>query len=137
MAAAVAALTVAVPAQSLVELAQKWKNNDFLATYSRDVKTDAATNHTATQVMKLVSDLNKVLQDVAGMKTVGAEIASCISPFIRKAGTPKDDDDMATLFQLTPDDIKVLKASDNKVHCLNCTRSHSHRITIQAIVGES
>ena len=89
MAAAVAALTVAVPAQSLVELAQKWKNNDFLATYSREVKTDAATNHTATEVMKLVSGLNKALKDVSGMKTVAEEIANCITPLIRKAGIRK------------------------------------------------
>ena len=41
-----------------------------------------------------------------------------------KAGTPKDDDDMAALFQLTPGDIKVLEASDNKVNCLNYTGCH-------------
>jgi len=79
------------------------------------VKTDAAANHTATQVMRLVADLNKTLKDVAGMKTVGEEIANCISPLIRKATTPKEDDDMSALFQLTPEDIKVLEASDEKV----------------------
>lgn len=116
---AAAALTVAVPAQALLDLARRFRNQDFLATYSREVKTDAATNHTATQVMKLVAGLNKTLKDVAGMKTVGEEIANCISPLIRKATTPKDDDDMSALFQITPDDIKLLQASDEKVECLN------------------
>jgi hypothetical protein len=115
---ALAALTVAVPAETLLNLAQRFKNQDFLATYSREVKTDAAANHTATQVMKLVASLNKTLKDVAGMKTVGEEIANCISPLIRKATTPKEDDDMSALFQLTPEDIKVLEASDEKVGCL-------------------
>lgn len=116
---AAAALTVAVPAQALLDLARRFRNQDFLATYSREVKTDAAANHTATQVMKLVASLNKTLKDVAGMKTVGEEIANCISPLIRKATTPKDDDDMSALFQITPDDIKLLQASDEKVECLN------------------
>lgn len=116
---AAAALTVAVPAQALLDLARRFRNQDFLATYSREVKTDAASNHTATQVMKLVAGLNKTLKDVAGMKTVGEEIANCISPLIRKATTPKEDDDMSALFQITPDDIKLLQASDEKVECLN------------------
>ena len=128
---AAAALTVAVPAQSLLELAQKWRNNDFLATYSREVKTDAATNHTASQVMKLVSGLNKVFKDTAGMSTVGEEIANCISPLIRRAGTPQEDDDIQVVIQLTSHDIKVLTASDNKVNSLNYSGCHSHRMTIE------
>ena len=116
---AAAALTVAVPAQALLDLARRFRNQDFLATYSREVKTDAASNHTATQVMKLVSGLNNTLKDVAGMTTVGQEIANCISPFIRNAGTPTDDDDFSFLFEITPEDIKVLQASDEKVECLN------------------
>ena len=116
---AAVALTVAIPAQVLLDLAQRFKNQDFLATFSREVKTDAVANHTASQIMKVVTGLNKTLRDVAGMKTVGEEIANCISPLIRKATTPKDDDDMSALFQITPDDIKLLQASDEKVECLN------------------
>ena len=128
---AAAALTVAVPAQPLLELARRFKNDDFLATHSREVKTDAATNHTATQVMKLVSGLNKVFKDVAGMSTVAEEIANCISPLIRRAATPQEDDDLAVVIQLSSHDIKVLEASDNKVNCSNYTGCHSRRITIE------
>lgn len=39
-----------------------------------------ATNHTVSQVMRLVSGLTKLLKDVSGMKMVVEEIADCISP---------------------------------------------------------
>lgn len=113
---AAGALTVIIPASRLVDLAKKFRNEDFLATYTREVQCDSATNYTTTQLMQVVKGLNDTLSRTPGMEQVGKEIAETLKPLIMVPMTSHDEemDAMSALFTITPDEIKVLAASDEK-----------------------
>lgn len=104
-------LEVLVPSDRLMKFAKEFANYDWLATFSKDIKYDAGINLTTLQVMKLVSGLNGELSKIKGMETVGREVSDAFKPFI-DIGKKEADDDIMALFQLTPDDIKCLNASD-------------------------
>lgn len=112
MSTSLSILEVLVPSDKLMKWAKEFANYDLFATFSKNIKYDSGINFTTLQVMKLITGLNDQLNKVNGMENVGKEVVDAFRPFINieKNG----EDDVMALFQLTPDDIKCLNASDKE-----------------------
>jgi len=125
---------ILIPTKMVLDIAKKLLNYDWLATYTKDMTTDIALNHTAIQMMQVIVGLNKSLKSIAGMKNVGEDIAACVKPLLIGFDDLPGDEAITVLFHITPEEIKcfkregedVLNGLDDVIQSRNKIRKKSH-----------
>lgn len=105
------ALPIVSPSESLQRAVETRRNNDWLATFSRELSMDATVNITIPQAMQMFMKLSKSYKDRGGsFAELGAAIQMAavpmVSPVNKLPGDAREQNELLSFFALSPEDAQ-------------------------------